>query len=518
MKRVVLASAAGVHVFALTAVQVSLVSSSPISQTNAEYASWNIDPSCNRGFHVTNFSNPNLAAAGAALQPSRLRFSGSGCDNLVYGLSEGSPECAAIPDPPAACGYTTPGCLNSTHWNALYAFSKAAKADLIFGISFGLAQACAQGPAYVWNSTNAGQLLSYLVANGQTDIWGFELGNEINNCGSNVNPGCGSTSPCNLQPGQQAAALNTFSTMLSTTLPGAVLIGPDTGGQAPLAWLQGYLPSVKAGVLHAITHHVYNGENEGTYNSPSQLDNSLPEIAWYTNVTHSLYPSAQVWAGEDGPIGGGNDGTCGANTVCGTYGTTLWYADDMAQRAKHGFAQYQRHDLFGGAYGLTNSVTGVMALGVSEPVILRPDFWTNFLWKRTVGTSVWNASSSSPLLRAYAFSGSPPSPYAASYCTGSPLQLVLVYLGNATAAVVSLPAAGVGTAQNYAAWTLAPGPGGPFDSLSTINGVPTAVTVDVSKGDPSTYLSSITQAPVLGTVQAGVTLQRISTTFLCYYQ
>jgi hypothetical protein len=34
-----------------------------------------------------------------------------------------------------------------------------------------LLQACAEGPSYVWNSTNAAQLLSHLVANGQTDIW-----------------------------------------------------------------------------------------------------------------------------------------------------------------------------------------------------------------------------------------------------------------------------------------------------------------------------------------------------------
>ena len=40
--------------------------------------------------------------------------------------------------------------------------------------------------------------------------------------------------------------------------------------------------------------------------------------------------------------GVGSDGTCGENSACGTYSTTLWYADDLAQRAKHGFVQYEK--------------------------------------------------------------------------------------------------------------------------------------------------------------------------------
>ena len=90
-----------------------------LGQTNPTYASWNLDSSCNRGFHHTNFSNPNLLAAARGLRPSTLRFGGSGNDNLVYGLSPGSPECEAV-EPTSDCAYVTPGCLNSTQvtWNA----------------------------------------------------------------------------------------------------------------------------------------------------------------------------------------------------------------------------------------------------------------------------------------------------------------------------------------------------------------------------------------------------------------
>ena len=50
----------------------------PVSRTLPTYASWNIDSSCNRGFHRINFTNTNLREAARALRPSYLRFGGSG--------------------------------------------------------------------------------------------------------------------------------------------------------------------------------------------------------------------------------------------------------------------------------------------------------------------------------------------------------------------------------------------------------------------------------------------------------
>jgi hypothetical protein len=46
--------------------------------------------------------------------------------------------------------------------------------------------------------------------------------------------------------------------------------------------------------------------------------------------------------------------------------------------------------------------------------------------------------------------------------------------------------------------------------------VAAATTVDVSKVDPRTFLSAITQPPNANTVAAGVQLPPLSTTFLCY--
>jgi hypothetical protein len=107
-------------------------------------------------------------------------------------------------------------------------------------------------------------------------------------------------------------------------MPGALLVGPDTGGRYPETWLRALLPLLPAGTLHAVTHHVYPGAQRGNFNTPQLLDSTLPEIAWYTGIVTSLAPTAQVWAGENGPIGGGDDGTCGTASVCGTFASAIW--------------------------------------------------------------------------------------------------------------------------------------------------------------------------------------------------
>ena len=314
----------------------------PISQTLRTYVSYNIDSSCNRGFHHINFTNPNLHLAAKALSPSKLRFGGSGNDNLFYSMDPKSTACQGIPPspPPGQCGYFTDGCLNTTHWDNLYGFAEAAQAEFIFGVAFNLAEACKHGAAYAWEASNAKEFLRHLASRNQT-VFGFELGNEIDNLDNPNNH-------CNVTALQQAAALGTFGDVLHNDFKvNAHLIGPDTGGFKPQEWLTAYLPAAMEAGLHSVTHHVYPGLSRETFDTPQGLDSSNDEIAWYVATVQKYAPTAEIWAGEDGPKGGGNDGTCGGNTsICGLYASAVWFADDLGNRAKAGFVQYQRQGTY----------------------------------------------------------------------------------------------------------------------------------------------------------------------------
>jgi hypothetical protein len=490
------------------------VTSGVINVVDEAFSSFNIDPSCNRGFHFTSFDNENLAAAAAGLVPARLRFGGSGADELTYGLTNGSPECAGIPAPTPpdtpGCSYFTRGCLNGTHLERIFKLARSGGVDLIVGVSFGLIDACAAGPLYEWKIApggggNAANLLNGLQDRGLKP-WAFELGNEINN--KNLNTG----QPCNITASQQADAFNAFADMVSLSLPGTLLVGPDTGGANPQEWLQALLPLLNQ-PLHAVTHHVYNGVGRKNFNHFEQFDSILPEIACYTETVRSLAPKSAIWAGENGPTGGGDDGTCGTTSVCGLFASSLWYADDMALRAKNGFVAHQRQDLFGAMYGLTNSISTTMALGLEDPLSIRADYWISFLLKRTLGLAVLNATSSDPDLRAYAYKGSPPSPFAATNCMQAQ-QLLLIYLGNSTLSV-SLPTDLTG---NFAAWTLtSDDSSNPFSVGAKLNDVTLPSTIDIASGiDPRTFLSNITVQPVVGPMSSGITLPPLSTTFICY--
>jgi hypothetical protein len=190
----------------------------------------------------------------------------------------------------------------------------------------------------------------------------------------------------------------------------------------------------------------------------------------------------------------------------------------MSVRARAGFVHYQRQDLFGAEYGLVNSPTAVMALSVTDPLTIRADYWVAFLFKRIVGLSVLNVSSSDIAVRAYGYTGSAPSPFAAPQCAAgsASLQLLLLNIDNSSAVSVSLPAPLAHGSGSYAAWSLTPTGGNPFSMTAQLNGQPLPTEIDVSKVDPATFLSSITVAPRTGRVADGLVLQPMSVNFVCY--
>jgi hypothetical protein len=372
-----------------------------VGETNVNYASWTIDSSYNRGFVHIDFDNHNLLAAAKSLAPSTIRFGGGGNDYLSY-------------QPYSNCNSSADNddfvCLNTSHWNSLYNWANASGTEFIFGISYDFVKACAEKSAYVWKPDQAISMVKYIQSQKQT-IWGFELGNEVNN----------RQKSCSTTGGQQAAAFKLFqSDVLNKLYPDKAsrphLIGPDVGFLDPELFLGDFLGNFSD--LYAVTYHVYSWLQRRNYDFSMPIDNSLRDgEGWYPGMVHAKAPEAQVWAGEDGPISGGEDGTCGGkfangsssgNSVCGTYATVPWYANDLGSRAVLGFSQYflwltfakhgmsricecteimacctagssryQRQDLVGGRYGLLQISHDGEALGKTDALRINPDFWAS---------------------------------------------------------------------------------------------------------------------------------------------
>ena len=122
-------------------------------------------------------------------------------------------------------------------------------------------------------------------------------------------------------------------------------------------------------------------------------------------------------------------------------------------------------------------------------------------------------ASSSELVRAYAFAGAPPSPYAQAEDCGL-FSLLLINLSNSSSAAAALPP--FPGAAAFAAWSLTAADGA-FGAAAALNGAPLPLTVDAAKVDPRSFLQRIVQAAVRAPVSAGISLPPTSTTFLCYH-
>ena len=151
--------------------------------------------------------------------------------------------------------------------------------------------------------------------------------------------------------------------------------------------------------------------------------------------------------------------------------------------------------------------------------MLRPNYWINFAWKRLVGQSVLSLNSSNPNVRAYAFTGPPPSPYAEPACLASHVQLILINLEDTQPVQASpLPLlTGMEPDSITMAWVFTPGPSsGSSGEDITLNDELLPSLVNVDSMDPSSFLQYFIVPPVEGSAAEGIILPPLSTAFLCY--
>jgi heparanase 1 len=167
-----------------------------------------------------------------------------------------------------------------------------------------------------------------------------------------------------------------------------------------LQYMSDFVVAMK-GRLHAVTHHEYIEINATNVVDPAFLDTTYNIAVQVVAKIRNVSADVEVWVGETAGhngMGGPGDktpGNCGGNQVCGRWGSSLWYADAMASKARAGYSAFCRQDLIGADYGLTNFSTYAPA----------SDYWILLLWQRLVGRGVLDVSSApaDSRVRVYAF-------------------------------------------------------------------------------------------------------------------
>jgi heparanase 1 len=257
---------------------------------------------------------------------------------------------------------------------------------MVFGVSMNTGEDAdsSGGPyPYPWDPANARAILQWTIDAGYDDLlFGLELGNEQNNKYSAA------------QTAHNFGVLHNLSVELwpdASRRP--VLFGPDphsfhdgsgSAFEKGARWITDFLAATaNAGLpIYAATHHEYIEVDDGSFTSPATLALS-GQIASALNKTVRESGSAvRIFGGEIGPHNGGSPPCDHSSLRWAVFGDSLWYADNLAAKAKFGYSGSCRQDYIGADYGLVDCSTGA-------PL---PDFWTGLVWATTMGPGVLSAS------------------------------------------------------------------------------------------------------------------------------
>jgi heparanase 1 len=390
--------------------QVSIDTGTPVNTVSKEYISFAIDSSQVVGgkwwnpaasgsemgsgtVHAPtfNFNQPQLDTMVQALAPAYLRIGGSEADKIYYAMQDNSNV-----QPNAPAGYKS--VMTAKQWDEINAFASRNGLQLVFTLNAGPSSRKADGS---WDGANAAELLKYTAEHGyRVALW--ELGNELNvfwfvhGLKDQVSPQ------------QYDKDLVAARALVKLYMPSSRFAGQGSAfwpllGE-PLNLFYGYMPQYlerSNGKMDLVSWHYYpqqsrRGPIAVRRAFPSRLldPKNLDEVKhWAEQMKKwrdSYAPGKPIWLGETGNAQFG--GEPGLSDV---YLGGLWWMDQLGLLARSGHDTVVRQSLAGMNYGMIDD----------SDLSPRPDYWNSLLWKRLMGTLVYDAKvggDPSGKLRAYA--------------------------------------------------------------------------------------------------------------------
>ncbi|KAK6174492.1 hypothetical protein SNE40_017758 [Patella caerulea] len=299
---------------------------------------------------LLSFRSRKVLTLAKGLSPSYLRVGGATSDRIMFNKTHDQP------------GVNLP----VADWDNMNHLAMNAGMDLIYDFNV-IPRKNGQ-----WDPTNARQLLEYTVKKGYKPA-GYELGNEPNH----------SPQVHIISEKQLAKDFAAFKHVASSIgVPPFLTIGPDIGGVI-MPYLEKFLEAGGGDVLDAVTMHQYytNGQSATLkdFTDSKLLDSLIPEVQSFVKTCNQKAPHKQCWLGETSSCSHG-----GAQHISDRYVAGFLWLDKLGLSALHGLQAVLRQSFFGSNYGL-----------IDAHLNPNPDYWLTLLYKRLVGSPVFDITQTS---------------------------------------------------------------------------------------------------------------------------
>jgi len=329
-----------------------------------------------------DFNRPRLVHLVRALSPAYLRIGGTASDQVYYDLSED----ASAPLPP---GYLYR--LTRHQWDAVNRFASACGLEVVFTLNAGPGP---RGAGRAWNPENGAELIAYTVAQNYPVVQ-WALGNE-----PNFFP---FAHRLPIWAGRLAADYAILRGVLRELAPGARIGGPSSPYWPVVGEMLPFLNLFlrRAGpLLDVVTWHYYPQQSRRSpvatrrasarhALSPRFLDEFSVHARRVEAARDRYAPQAEIWLEETGNAQCGGEPGLSDRFIAG-----FWWLDQLGQASRRGYPVVIRQNLSGADYALLEDAT----------LTPNPDYWNSLLWRRWMGTAVFDAqpANAAPLCRVYA--------------------------------------------------------------------------------------------------------------------
>lgn len=317
-----------------------------------------------------NLKDPVLAKRASFLAPAILRVGGTEADRLRYGFDRGLAQGDA----------DDPFVLKRKLWVDICEFTEKIGMGLLFTIGAGPETRNAWGE---WDPRDATRLMEYCARkNLRVDAW--EFGNEVN--AFSFIYGLSRR----VSGRRYAKDFARFAALVRELQPRSLAVGPASAIWPVIGEPNPIIPALckspAAAELGALSFHYYPQQSsrgrvavrrarERTMLSSRNLDGLGRRIRRVRKIRDAGAGEGKpIWITETGhALYGGEPG------LSDTWISMPWWLDQLALMASEGVDAVFRQSLTGGDYGLLNHQTFAP----------RPDYHVSFLWKRLIGTAVY---------------------------------------------------------------------------------------------------------------------------------